>query len=143
MPINTTALGPGTLTLGAGALETSAQLTACRVNPTENVTTREGTVVMSGERIEDESSETYSYTLEGTFLQDLTAAEVASVVAWAWANKGTEQPFAFTPNTAAGVAVNGVVKPVPLGVGGDEVEARMSSDFTWRCVGEPTLDWPV
>lgn len=138
MPINTTKLGPGTLTLGAGAAEFNAQVTSCKITPSENVETTDSIKVLSGEVLDGDSSETFSYVLEGSFLQDLGA--VAGVVAWSWANKGTEQPFVFTPNTAAGVSVEGVLKPVPLGIGGDEVDAGpMSSDFSWRCVGEPDL----
>lgn len=138
MPINTTKLGPGTLTLGAGALEVNAQLTACSVVPAENVTTTDPIKVLSGEVLEGEDSATYAFTLEGTFLQDLGA--VSSVVAWSWDNMGTVQPFTFTPSTAAGVDVEGELTPVPLRVGGDEVDGPpMASDFTWRIKGTPEL----
>lgn len=132
MTVNHTPLGPGTLTLGAGPLAVQAQLLSCKVVPTENVTTREARKVLSGEELAASSSATYSATLQGTFLQDLDAAEAASVVAWSYANKGTEQPVTFTPNTAAGSKVEGTIIPVPLQLGGDEVEADMESDFTWR-----------
>lgn len=138
MPINTTKLGPGTLTLGAGAMEVNAQLTAASVVPSENVTTTDAIKVLSGEELAGDDSASYTFTLEGTFLQDLGA--VSSVVDWSWTNMGTEQPFVFTPNTAAGVDVSGVLTPVPLRVGGDEVDAGpMASDFTWRIKGTPEL----
>ena len=138
MPINTTKLGPGTLTLGAGAMEVNAQLTACSVVPSENVTTTDSIKVLSGEELAGDDSASYTFTLEGTFLQDLGA--VASVVDWSWSNMGTEQPFTFTPNTAAAVEVSGTLTPVPLRVGGDEVDAGpMASDFTWRIKGTPDL----
>lgn len=139
MTINTTDLGPGTLVLGTGALAVESQLSACTVNPSENVDEQEGTRVLSGETTAASSTETFTYTLEGTFLQDLSAVESASVVAWSWANKGTEQSVTFIPSTAAGVTVTGTIKPVPLAIGGDEAGSRMDSDFTWRFVGEPTL----
>jgi hypothetical protein len=138
MPINTTKLGPGTLTLGVGAMEVNAQLTAASVVPSENVTTTDAIKVLSGEELAGDDSASYTFTLEGTFLQDLGA--VSSVVDWSWTNMGTEQPFVFTPNTAAGVDVSGVLTPVPLRVGGDEVDAGpMASDFTWRIKGTPEL----
>lgn len=130
-------LGPGTLTLGAGALEVSAQLTSCRVNISENVTEGDAIKVLSGERLEADETVDYSYTLEGNLLQDLAAA---GVVDWSWINKGTEQAFTFVPNTARARQVAGVLKPVPISIGGDEVERRMTSDFTWRIVGEPDFE---
>lgn len=136
MPINTTKLGPGTLTLGAGALEVSAQLRSAKVTPAESVESTDDIKVLSGEVLDGDETASYAFTLEGTFLQDLGA--VSSVVAWSWDNMGTEQPFTFTPNTAAGVDVSGTVTPVPLTVGGDEVDGPpMQSDFTWRIKGTP------
>lgn len=138
MPINTTKLGPGTLTLGAGALEVNAQLTSCSVVPSESVESTDDIKVLSGEVLAGDESATYAFTLEGSFLQDLGA--VSSVVAWSWDNMGTEQPFTFTPNTAAGVDVSGTLVPVPLRIGGDEVDGPpMASDFTWRIKGTPDM----
>lgn len=137
MPINTTKLGPGTLTLGAGAMEVNAQLTACKVTSSESVESTDDVKVLSGEVLEGDESASYSFALEGTFLQDLGA--VGSVVAWSWANKGTEQPFTFTPNTAAGVDVTGTLVPVPLQIGGDEVDTNMDAGFTWRIKGDPDM----
>jgi hypothetical protein len=48
--------------------------------------------------------------------------------------------FTFTPNTAAGATVTGIVVIDPLDVGSTEdYGAVMTSDFEWACVGEPTL----
>lgn len=138
MPIETTKLGPGTLTLGAGAMQVNAQLRAASVVPTENVTTTDAIKVLSGEELAAEDTATYSFALEGTFLQDLGA--VAGVVDWSWTNMGTDQAFVFTPNTAAGVDVTGILVPVPLRIGGDEVDGPpMQSDFTWRIKGTPAF----
>lgn len=140
MPINSTKLGPGSLTLGAGAMEVNAQLRAANVTPAEAVEETDPIRVLSGDVLDGSSTQTYSFTLGGTFLQDLGA--VASVVDWSWANMGTEQAFEFVPNTAAGRAVSGLLIPVPLVIGGDDPEgAPMQSDFTWRIVGTP--DWDV
>lgn len=135
--LTTTKLGPGTLTLGAGALEVSSQLTSCKVTPSESVTTTDRKKVLSGESTEPSESVDFTYALEGNFLQDLA---VGAVVDWSWTNKGTEQPFTFVPNTAADRQVQGVLKPVPLSIGGDEVDADMASDFTWRIIGEPDFE---
>ena len=137
--INHTELGPGTLTLGTGPLAVSAQLLACKVVPTENVTTREARKVLSGEELAESSSQTYSATLQGKFLQDLGVAAASSVVSWSWTNRGTEQAVTFTQNTAHEATVTGLVIPVPLQVGGDEMEADLEADFTWRFAEFPTL----
>jgi hypothetical protein len=137
MPINSHLLGPGTLELGAGPLDVSAQLTACRVNPSENVTETDPIKVLSGEQLDGDESVDFSFTLEGTLLQDLAAA---GVVAWSWTNMGTEQPFTFIPNDAAARQVQGIVKVVPISIGGDEIEKRMTSDFTWRIKGTPDFE---
>lgn len=137
MTINSRKLGPGTLTLGTGTpLECSGQLRACRVVPSESVTSTDPIKVLSGEQLGGSSSPSYSFTLEGTFLQDLG---YAGVVDYSWTNMGDEVPFSFTPNTAAGTVVSGTLTPVPLAVGGDDPDGEpMASDFTWRIKGTPT-----
>lgn len=137
MPISSRKLGPGQLELGAAALEVNAQLTGCKVTPSENVTTGEAIKVLSGERLEGDDDVTHAFVLEGNFLQDDPG--VASVVDWSWANAGTPQEFRFVPNDVGTREVSGILTPVPLTVGGDEVDARMSSDFTWRITGTPVL----
>lgn len=138
MAISSRPLGPGTLTLGAGALAVQSQLTACKVVPSESVETAERTKVLSGETKGGNESASYSYTLQGTFLQDDPG--VASVVDWSWANEGTAQDVVFTPSTEGGRVVTGELYPVPLQIGGDEVDGPdMSSDFTWRFVDKPVL----
>ncbi len=136
MPINSRPLGPGTLTLGSGPLSVESQLTACKVVPAESVETAERIKVLSGETKGGNESASYAFTLQGSFLQDDPGA--ASVVDWSWDNMGTEQPFEFTPSTAGERVVSGELVPVPLQVGGDEVDGPdMSADFTWRIVGTP------
>jgi hypothetical protein len=137
MTIHSVKLGPGTLTLGSGTpLECSSQLTSCKVNPSESVTSTDAIKVLSGEQLAGSSSASFSFTLEGTFLQDLG---YAGVVAYSWTNAGELVPFTFTPNTAAGAVVTGNLYPVPLAVGGDDPDgAPLASDFTWRIDGTPT-----
>lgn len=137
MPIKTTKLGPGTLTLGSGALELSAQLTSAKVSPSESVESTDAIKVLSGEQLDGDETASYTFTLEGSILQDL--GELASVVAWSWANMGTPQDFVFTPNSAAGTTVEGELVPIPLTIGGDDMGENMSSDFTWRIKGTPTF----
>lgn len=139
MPINSSQLGPGTLTFGSGPLDVSLQVTACKITPSESVATTEPVKVLGGEELPGTEDVTLSWVLEGTFLQDLLDS---GVVAWSWTNASTEQPFTFTPNTATGASFAGTCIPVPLTVGGDEVEgARMTADFTWRLAEAPTPTW--
>lgn len=140
MPIVTNKLGPGSLTLGAGALEVSAQLTGCKIDAAEKVETSDAVRVLSGEVLAAEDDITFDFALSGTFLQDVGA--VASVVSWSWVNRGTPQIFTFVPSTADGIGVIGVLYPTPLTIGGDEVNPAKSNtaDFTWRCQGTPDLD---
>lgn len=137
MPISTRKLGPGTLTLGEVPMAVTSQLTGCKITPSESVEAGERVKVLSGEVVEDAGTASYAYVLEGNFLQDDPGA--SSVVDWSWDNAGTEQPFTFTPNdTVGGRVVSGTLVPVPLTIGGDEVETTMASDFTWRIKGTPS-----
>lgn len=137
MVVKTYTLGPGSLTLGAAGtlLTASAQVRSFTVKASENVTTKDPVPVLSGETIAGSESVTHSWTVEGTFLQDLAAA---GVIDWSWANRGTEQALTFIPNTAAGRKVTCTIIPVPLDLGGDlpatttTAATEPSSDFTWR-----------
>lgn len=137
MTVNVQRLGPGTLTLGTGPLAAAAQLTGCKIVPAEQVETEEAVKVLSGEEVAGSDTATYTFTMQGTYLQDLLTA---GVVAWSWANKGTNQTFTFKPNGSV-AQITGVLQPVPLQVGGDEVGARMEGSFTWRIVGTPVPSW--
>lgn len=142
MPIVTEKLGPGVLTLGTGPLAVQQQLTGCKLVCAENVKTEDALAVLSGEELPEESTETFSWTLQGEFLQSLLAGDV---VAYSWTNKGVEVAAHFEPNSNHGTPAefDFIVKPVPLQVGGDEAKKRMTASFTWRVVGTPTPTWAV
>lgn len=138
MAVNSTKLGPGTLTLGeTGTLmDASCQLTGAVVewdkDKADDIRVLCGDVVAGGT--------TYSASVSGTFLQDL--AEEEGLVAFTWANKGQSVAFTFVPNTAAGATVTGTLIVDPIAVGGtDDYGSTLTSDFEWACVGEPELDW--
>lgn len=138
MPLTSAQLGAGTLTLGSGPLAASTQVTACSVNATENVTSSDPIKVLTLDQIDGDESVSFSYTLDGTFLQDDPGA--SSVVDWSWAQEGNTAAFTFVPNTDQGREVTGTIKSVvPLRIGGDEVESTMTSDFSWRLSGKPTI----
>lgn len=133
MAVKSVKLGPGTLTFGPAtpSMDASAQVQNCVVgwskNKADDITVLTGEVVGGGT--------TYTATISGTFLQDLATG---GLVEWSWENKGLEQPFTFTPNTANGATVTGTVIVDPIDVGTTEdYGTTMASDFEWDCVGEP------
>lgn len=131
--------GPGTLSIGETGSEVDyeAQVTACRVAWSKDQD--DDTPVLSGGVLPGET--TYTASLSATVYQDL--AEDTGLVLFSWDNKGTTVPVVFTPSTAAGVQVSGVVTVDPIDVGGDEMKKRPTSDFEWAFVGEPTLTKPA
>lgn len=134
MPVKSYKVGPGELTFGnAGTLiDFTAQVTECVVDWEENV--EDDVPTLDGGALEGDA--TYSATLSGTFVQDLTAD--TGVVPWSWANKGLRFPFSYTPNTDEDAAFSGVVRVRPLKAGG-EVKTKPTSDFEWTCIGEPVI----
>jgi hypothetical protein len=122
-------MGPGTLKLDSGlSLDVSCQVVSCVVSCEENVDTSDAVDVLCGEQLAGEDSLTYSWQLEATMLQDLTAA---AFIAWSWTNKGLEKGFEFIPNTVAARKITGTIIVVPIAIGG-ESKKRNTSDITWR-----------
>lgn len=126
-------VGPGELTFGeAGSLKDfTAQVTGCEVDWEENV--EDAVPTLDGGELDGEP--TYTATLSGTFVQDITPT---GVVQWSWDNKGVKVPFSYTPNTDEDVSFSGVVRVRPLKVGG-AVKTKPTSDFEWSCIGEPVM----
>jgi hypothetical protein len=135
MPADFTPFGPGTLILGeiGTEIDISCQIESARIeweeDTDDDVTTLCGDVVPG--------ATTYSANLTGTLFLDLNDATGALFTSWS--QKGQPISFTFVPNTAAGVTAEGTLIWSPLPFGGDEPKANMTADFTWRCVGEPTL----
>lgn len=144
MPIKTYTLGPGTLTVGAGATALSSQVRSITLSASEKVTEVAEIPVLSGESIAATSTQDYTWQLAIKFLQDIHAGGVNE---WSFVNRGTKQPFTYTPNTAAGTIVDGTLIPVPLDLGGDmQTQADQAgnppeSDTTWRLDGDPDITW--
>ncbi len=129
-------LGPGTLNLGSGPLDVSAQVQAIAVEPEESVTTTEAIDVLSGDQLPEEEDASYRCKLTATFLQDTLVA--GGLVDWTWDNAGAEMDFEFVPNDALTQKVTGTLRVVPLKIGGD-VKKRNTSDWSVSCIGMPTL----
>lgn len=137
MPIKSYKLGDGTLKLGeAGVQDVSCQVTNCRVEWSEQVTSTDDVDALCGETLKGEEEATYTANLAGNLVQDIDAA---GAVAWSWDNKGTQVPVEFVPSTVAGRKVTGTVRIVPINLGGD-VKTRPRSDFTWKFTTDPVLD---
>jgi len=137
MPIRRYTMGPGSLTLGAGTpLELNAQVTNARIEWAESTTNVDPIPVLSGEEVGAESSTSYTATLAGNLIQDITAA---GVVEYTWTNRGEEVPFTFVPNTAAGREITGVCRVGPITLGGDVRDKTPRSDFAWPCTTDPAL----
>jgi hypothetical protein len=135
MAVSTAPLGPGTLKLGptATAFDASCQLLNAQVENDKSKDDDETT--LCGDTVPGDV--TYTFTLTGTFFQDLALA--SGIVAYSWEHMGEAVDFEFVPNTAAAASVEGQVTVDPLIVGGDEPKAKMRSDFTWDIVGTPTF----
>ena len=133
MPVKAYKVGPGTLTFGEAAtpMDFTAQVTSCAVDWSEDVD--DAVPTLDGGQLDGEP--TYTATLSGTFVQDVSDG---GLVEWTWTNKGTRQPFTYTPNTDEGASFSGVVRVQPLKAGGD-VKTRPTSDFEWPCIGEPVM----
>jgi len=128
-------VGPGTLELGAGPLAVEGQFSNVAVNPSESIKSSDDIDLLDGTTLDGDEIPSYSFTITGDLVQDLSAA---GVIAWSWANKGTEQAFTFVPNTDEGRQVSGTLVPVPITVGGP-AKATATASITWRIVGDPVL----
>lgn len=128
-------LGPGVLKIGATGSEVdyAAQITGCTVKWDKDK--EDDTPVLSGGSLTGDT--TYTASLAANLFQDL--GEPAGLVAYSWANKGTEVEVTFIPSTDAGQQVTGTVIVDPIDVGGEEAKGRPRSDIEWAFVGEPAL----
>lgn len=131
-------LGPGTMKIGAIGTETDMSCLLQNATIAWSVDAEDDTNVLCGDTVP--GARTYSATISGNALQDLTEKE--GLVAFTWAHKGEAVPLTFTPNDEAGATVTGTVVIDPLDVGGDTYGSVMNSDFEYAFVGEPALAWP-
>lgn len=80
-----------------------------------------------------------SRSLAGTFVQDWTAADPASLTKYLYAHDLEVVDFVYTPN-AAGDTVSGQVRvEVPGESWGGDVNTRITSDFEWFLQGDPVF----
>lgn len=131
MAIKSVTVGPGDLTFATDSQTFASQITSARV--TVGVNRGDELKVLSGESIPAEA--TYTYELEATALQDLSAN---GIVDWSWKQAGKTATFVYTPNKVNAATIKGTVVVDPISVGG-EVGQRATSDFTFPIVGTPTF----
>jgi hypothetical protein len=138
MPVKKTKLGPGTLTLGevGSPIDISCQILHALVEWDKDKD--DDVVVLCGETVA--GATTYTASITGELFQDVD--DPAGILAFSWANKGTETPFSFIPSTDAGTECDGILVIDPIDFGGDEAKKDMKSDFTWSIVGDPNLTIP-
>lgn len=140
MAVKVVRFGPGTFNLGtAPGTDHSCQVQSMGVNV--NKTEGDTIQTLCGDSVP--GSITYDYALEGTFLQDFTAA--AGLVEFSWTNAGQPIDFDFTPATSATTTVSGtvIVDPLAIGTSDGQVGDVLTSDFSWTLVGTPTITWPT
>lgn len=128
--------GPGELRIGeAGSLiDVSSLVNGCTLTPAAQ--TADSTTKLSG--YQRGGSTTTAWTLDGNV--DTDAGSASGLWQLCYDLEGEEVEFEFTPEQATGVTVSGTVVLTPLGLGSDAYGNDLTSDFSWTCVGKPTVD---
>lgn len=136
MPAKAHALGPGQLTFGATETlkDFSCQVTNAKI--ATDADSDDDIPVLCGDVVSGATTNTFS--IEASFLQDYDAQ---GCIAWSWENMNAEVPFTFIPNTAHAMQVDGIVKVLPMELGGD-VKKKNASEIEWPIVGTPTMTFP-
>ena len=134
--VTTEKVGPGTLTIGEGGTE---QDISCRVS----------SIVLEPDKDEDDpipvlcgnevpGAIRYKWAMKATILQDWSPEGINK---WSLQNAGTQLPFTFTPNSAAGFEVSGEVVIRPATIGGD-VDTENTSEVEWSLPKRPAIGEP-
>lgn len=140
MTINSTKIGPGTLTIATIAF--AAQCRSATVQVVENVDSTDKVDVLSGETLAQQDTATYSYSFAVTFLEDLGQPAASGIVAYSWANAGQVKAFVYTPSSAAAAGSKTWTfnaRVVPLNVGGDVQNQAAQQDVVFQIIGTPVV----
>lgn len=137
MAIQKYTMGPGTLNLGTDPddYDVSCQVKAFKISATEKVKTTDPQPMLCGEDLTTPDVVTLEWKATGKLLQDIRAA---GLNAFTWDHASEEVAFAFVPNTVGDRGVTGVLRLVPLSVGGD-AKSQPDDDITWAIIGTPVL----
>ena len=134
MTIQKTKTGPGKFTVGSSSDLTTFDSQVLSITLEPDVSTGDAKTVLSGEVAPGDRTEKWKLT--GTLLSDFGAPK--SLVEYCFTKRGTQQPFKFTPATAAGKEFTGTLTIEALAIGGDVGETP-EPDFEFELVGEPIL----
>ena len=80
---------------------------------------------------------TFAASLTGNI--DVDAGNDAGLFALSWAEKGSQQPFTFTPSTELGTTATGTLTLKPLTFGAGNYGDDLTSDIAFDIVGDPVL----
>jgi hypothetical protein len=138
MAVTPTKLGPGTLVIGetTGEIDVSCALSAAGLSVEKEQD--DPVPVLCGDYVA--ATAEYAASLTGTLLLDL--ADPDSIYYYASIHRGEQVAATFTPNTAAGMVITGIITIDPLGIEGD-VRANITAEFEWAFVAYPTITPPV
>lgn len=116
-----------TITPTGSVQDISCQFDEFAVKPEESVDTTDDFNALCGETLLGEETATYTWGVEGNFLQDLAAA---GLVAYSWTNKGKQVAAEFIPNTVLNRKITFPVRVAPLDAGG-KAKQRPTSALKW------------
>lgn len=145
MTITESRLSHGVLTVGTAPdeMDLSCQITNVRFTSSysddgDSVETLCGDRKAAGEKSD-------GGTLAGTFIQDWTAPNGASVILWLMENDLKEVPYTYTPEEGGSTFSGNVRVKLPSEFLGGDVQTRITSDFEWTVTGPwpPTVTAPV
>jgi len=137
MPVKSTRLGNGTLTLGEGTpMDVSAQVVGAVLSSALSM--GDTLTVLTGEQISSGIATESAFA--GTMILD---PYVGGVGEYTWLNHGLEVQAIFTPNTDAGLSATFNVIIARLDIGADEYGALLQPEFEWTVVGEPAIAWGI
>lgn len=135
----TSKLGPGTLTIGAvgSVIDASCLINNARIVPSKEAA--DSKTMLCGTVKAGATS--YTFQLSGNL--DVDSAKDDGLFALSYAERGTEQPFTFTPTDDESATATGVLVLDPLTLGGEEFGEWMASDFEFDLVGVPAFTFPA
>lgn len=134
MTIHKTTTGPGKFVIGETASLTTFDSQVLSITLEPDVSKGDSKTVLSGEVAPGDRTE--AWKLSGSLLSDFGAE--GSLVEFCFTKRGTQQPFKFTPSTASGKEISGVLTIEAVAIGGDVGETP-EPDFEFDVVGEPIL----
>lgn len=135
LPSDTGQLGPGVLKIGetGSEIDISCYCNNAQVEWTDSATdptTKLCGAVRAGVT-------TFTAQLTGNI--DVDAGNESGFFALSWAEKGSQQPFEFTPSSELGTTVTGTLTIKPLTFGASAYGDDLTSDIAFDVVGDPVL----